>query len=325
MRDMLSVPTAPPAPPGPPDSASAPPGRETEGPPFKEVLKDHQARTATAEGRSGGDDTPKGPKTDDPTTTGQDAKPHDPCADTVPAGAVQALALAITPPANVAAAAPATTATPAAAATTAAPAVATAQPAATTAATSDAPAASATVQGTPANPAATPPAVQAHRAAPAHAPAPPAPLNTAHAVERIQAMVHVAHVRGAAHARLQLHPAELGGVTIQLHVTHSGLRAHIAADNAEALPLLQKAAADLQRSLEDRGIDLRGLDFELAPDAEADASRDDGRAQQRAGAFTFAGGRGEHDGDGDDDPLTTAMTATRTVGLPAGALVDVRA
>src|SRR5206468_3137985 len=82
---------------------------------------------------------------------------------------------------------------------------------------------------------------------------------------------------------------------------------------AEALPLLQKAAADLERSLEDRGIDLRGLDFGLAPDAEAGASRDDGRAQQRAGAFTFAGGRGEHDGDGDDDPLTTAMTATPTV------------
>ena len=185
------------------------------------------------------------------------------------------------------------------------------------------------MQGTPANPAATPPAVQAHRAAPAHAPAPPAPLNTAHAVERIQAMVHVAHARGAAHARLELHPAELGGVTIQLHVTHDGLRAHIAADNAEALPLPQKAAADLQRSLEDRGIDLRGLDFGLAPDAEAGASRDDGRAQQRAGAFAFAGGRGERDGDGDgdgdDDPLTTAMTATRTVELPAGALVDVRA
>src|SRR5439155_13622655 len=60
MPDMLSVPTAPPAPSGPPDSASAPPGRETEGPPFKEVLKDHQARTAPAEGRSGRDDPPKG-------------------------------------------------------------------------------------------------------------------------------------------------------------------------------------------------------------------------------------------------------------------------
>ena len=40
MPDMLSVPTAPPAPPGPPDSASAPPGRETEGPPFAKVLED---------------------------------------------------------------------------------------------------------------------------------------------------------------------------------------------------------------------------------------------------------------------------------------------
>ena len=173
------------------------------------------------------------------------------------------------------------------------------------------------MQGTPANPAATPAAVQAHRAAPAHAPAPPAPLNTAHAVERIQAMVHVAHARGAAHARLELHPAELGGVTIKLHVDGDGLHAHIAADRAEVLPLLQRAATDLQRSLESRGIDLQGLDFGLAPDAEAGASRDDGRAQQRAGAFAAANG----DGDAVGDVLTTS---TSSVELPAGALVDVR-
>src|SRR5439155_24959965 len=123
MPDMLSVPTAPPAPSGPPDSASAPPGRETEGPPFKEVLKDHQARTATAEGRSGGDDTPKGTDNDDSATTGQDAKAQqDPCAAALPPGTVQALALTpAVPAARVATATTATApaATPAAAATTA--------------------------------------------------------------------------------------------------------------------------------------------------------------------------------------------------------------
>src|SRR5205085_6913357 len=94
-----------------------------------------------------------------------------------------------------------------------------------------------------------------------HAPAPtaaPSPLNTAQAVERIQAMVQLAHSRGSAQARIELHPAELGGVTIQLQVAHDGLRAHIAADRPEALPLLQKAAGDLQRSLGSRGIDPRG-------------------------------------------------------------------
>jgi hypothetical protein len=153
----------------------------------------------------------------------------------------------------------------------------------------------------------------------------PSPLNTAHAVERIQAMVHVAHARGHAHAKLELHPAELGGVTIQLHVTGDGLKAHIAADRAEALPLLQRAAADLQRSLESRGIDLSALDFGLAPDAEAGASRDDGRAQQRAGAFASATSRGDGDDEAGIDVGDVLTTSTSAIELPAGALVDVRA
>src|SRR5205085_739054 len=150
-----------------------------------------------------------------------------------------------------------------------------------------------------------------------HAPAPtaaPSPLNTAQAVERIQAMVHMAHSRGAAQARIELHPAELGGVTIQLQVAHDGLRAHIVADRPEALPLLQRAATDLQRSLEARGIDLSGLDFGLAPDAEAGASRDDARAQQRQSAF---GGPGRLGSDEEaDDAIGAVSTTTRSVELP---------
>jgi flagellar hook-length control protein FliK len=136
-------------------------------------------------------------------------------------------------------------------------------------------------------------------------------------------MVHLAHARGNAHARLELHPAELGGVTIQLQVTADGLHAHISADRAEALPLLQRAAADLQRSLEARGIDLGGLDFGLAPDAEAGASSDDGRAWRRPGEFAAPSAR--LDGDDASEADVTTSTATRTVELPAGALVDVRA
>jgi len=165
--------------------------------------------------------------------------------------------------------------------------------------------------------------VQAQRAADAPAPTQLPPANVARAVERIEALVQLAHTRGSAHARLELHPAELGGVTIQLSVREDGLHAHIAADRADALPLLQRAAADLERSLSDRGIDLRGLDFGLAPDAEAGASRQDGRANERKDAFGLAkAGRAEADAE---DEATSETTATRSVELPAGTLVDVRA
>ena len=438
MPDMLSVPAAPQAPPGPQESASAPPGREPEGPPFKDVLDHHQARTAHAEGRSGGDDSPKGKDTEDdkaacspqaaiqalalvaapvvpvtPTATpvaapavtaaatpaltdgttpavaaavaattavadlapaaaaqlagvpaqqadakatadagipvplataGAETKAEAAPADAAPlavpadrpatrpgdaktavAQAAQPAAAAPAQPADVQA--PGAATQPVADTTAAAATVASAQPAAAQATATqaaerdDAPAGP---QG-PSAPVAPQAAAHAHRAPAPVAPAPVSPLNTAHAVERIQAMVHVAHAHGVAHARVELHPAELGGVTIQLHVAHDGLRAHVTADRADALPLLQRAAADLQRTLENRGIDLAGLDFGLAPDAEAGASRDDGRAQQRGNAFgTTRDSDGEPDGD-DDVLVTSATGTTRSVELPAGALVDVRA
>jgi flagellar hook-length control protein FliK len=416
MPEMLSVPQAPPAPSGAPDHAPSA-GKETQGPPFKEVLKDHQARPAHAEGpKPHGDDSPKGTTPDTDATT-QQGEATDPTA-TPATAVVQALALTLvapTTPVVATAAAPvgaaagtvAEAATPATTAPNAAvlaavaetaagvpaavtgeapaasdaaqpadakpagaialPATATqadGKPVATAAATAAPAAATATAtattvpaQDTPAvAPAAAAPAAEAAVVAadtranqPAAAPAPapgqapvnqggpapaqanqapapaaaPSPLNTAHAVERIQAMVHMAHARGAAHARIELHPAELGGVTIQLQVAHDGLRAHIAADRPEALPLLQRAAADLQRTLEARGIDLSGLDFGLAPDAEAGASRDDGRAEGRENPF---GGPGRLGSDEESEAVeATVTTTTRSVELPAGALVDVRA
>ena len=99
-------------------------------------------------------------------------------------------------------------------------------------------------------------------------------------------------------------------------------------DRADGAVLHCRAAdqpGDLQRSLESRGIDLQGLDFGLAPDAEAGASRDDGRAQQRAGASATGVSRDASDEDDADDLLITPTTATQSVELPAGALVDVRA
>ncbi len=112
-------------------------------------------------------------------------------------------------------------------------------------------------------------------------------------------------------------------MTIQLQVRHDGLHAHIAADRPEALPLLERAMGDLQRSLESRGIEVQGLDLGLAPDAEAGASRDDGRAQRRPGSTGADAAKGSDDEA--DDEIQSVTTATHAVELPAGALVDVRA
>jgi flagellar hook-length control protein FliK len=162
---------------------------------------------------------------------------------------------------------------------------------------------------------------------PAHtapAPAPVAhaahvsPLRTAETVERIHALVQLANANGAAQARLQLHPAELGGVTIQLRVTAAGLQAHIAADRPEALPLLQQAGDELRKSLADRGVEVNHLDFGMRGDAQAGAWREQSRAQQELADGFDAGPL--TDGD---EPLDAVPTATGEA--PAGVLVDVKA
>ena len=143
------------------------------------------------------------------------------------------------------------------------------------------------------------------------------PLRTAEAVEKIHGLVQLASQNGTAQARMELHPAELGGVTIQLRVTAAGLQAHISADRPEALPLLQQAGDDLRKALVDRGVEVSHLDFGMHGGAENGAWREQSRAQQE-----LADGFGTLD-LGDD--VAEETLAISSVGAPAGALVDVKA
>jgi flagellar hook-length control protein FliK len=138
-------------------------------------------------------------------------------------------------------------------------------------------------------------------------------------VERVRDLVQIATARGTARAKLQLHPAELGKVDVDLRSTRDGLVATISAADSGALEALQQAGAELRRSLEDRGVTLARLELQLAPDGhgpQPDRARDGGLR----GSHMAAGGA---DGlDAADDELPTITTTTT---LPAGVLVDVRA
>jgi flagellar hook-length control protein FliK len=143
------------------------------------------------------------------------------------------------------------------------------------------------------------------------------PSGLAAAVARVQDLVHLTAARGAARAKLQLHPAELGKVDIDLRTTRDGLVARIAAADGTALEALQQAASELRRSLEERGVALVRLDLELAADSR---ERQPDRApdgQTRTGR-TGAGSVDDIDGAADD------VTPTTTT-LPADVLVDVQA
>ena len=102
------------------------------------------------------------------------------------------------------------------------------------------------------------------------------------------------------------------------------MTASITAERPEAAAALDRAAADLRRSLEDRGVTLISLDVSVSADAGGGAAADRREdAAQRAAASAGrspAGGTDDLTDSTDDD-----LTAAPAVRLPAGALVDVHA
>jgi flagellar hook-length control protein FliK len=139
---------------------------------------------------------------------------------------------------------------------------------------------------------------------------------------QLRDLAHVAASRGAAHARLQLHPAELGGIEVRLRVTANGLTAAITADRPDAVQALQQAGGELRRALEQRGLTVLSVDVALAG---ATGGHTAGHNAQ-AGGDRSTGGRTNDRIDGQEavaDAMEADPTAPRSV--PAGALVDVLA
>jgi len=163
--------------------------------------------------------------------------------------------------------------------------------------------------------------------APAAAPAPPvsplaqrsAPLHLA--PRAVAQMLHVAVERGISHARLNLRPAELGGIEIRLQTSAAGVTAQVVADSPEAARLLQQAADDLRRSLERHDVTLLSLDVSTAGDDGADgstgASADPAAERERHFA---AHGLTKKAAEADEPP-----TVVETVQLNDGLHIDVLA
>jgi flagellar hook-length control protein FliK len=170
-------------------------------------------------------------------------------------------------------------------------------------------------------PAAPAPAPIAH---PAAAPQPSVPMHRA--ADATGLLLRVAADNGISRARLNLRPAELGGIEVRLQSSPAGISAHLIADSPEAARLLSQAGDDLKRQLADSDVKLLSLDVSTTGDERRDAP---------------AGGAASGFGDRDDSgrPSTPSRgelgsTATQTtdpepaettIALPGGLLVDVLA
>jgi hypothetical protein len=197
------------------------------------------------------------------------------------------------------------------------------------------------------NPQGSTPNTAAQQAKPAEAPAPTTaqpltptapvvqavPLTQAAAVERAvplyrapetaAALIKLAADRGITHAKLNLKPAELGGIEVRLKQSPLGITAHLVADSPEAAKLLTQASDDLRRDLASRDVNLLSLDVSTQQqyqDQQAGAKQADifGDDHQPGRALRFGP-------QGDSGLAETAAAADTSLVLPNGVLVDVLA
>jgi flagellar hook-length control protein FliK len=202
-------------------------------------------------------------------------------------------------------------------------------PTPSTAPTAPAPAAPVATAAPPADAPVAPAADTISQPVQAAAPAAPAPTTTAlqravplyRAPHVAAAVIHLAQERGVTHARINLKPAELGGIEVRLHSTPQGISAHLIADSPEAARALSQASDDLRRQLEARDVTLLSLDVSTSGDDRRETGFG-GDATAGDGSTGGHGGRSAARGESDQLAQTPLET---TLVLPDGVLVDVLA
>jgi flagellar hook-length control protein FliK len=112
----------------------------------------------------------------------------------------------------------------------------------------------------PAQPVATSPIAPASAPAMPSTPAVQRAVPLSRAIATTGVMVHMMTDKGVNHARLNLKPAELGGIEVRLRSTNDGIHALLVADSPEAARMLASAGDDLKRQLEDKNVNLLSLD-----------------------------------------------------------------
>jgi flagellar hook-length control protein FliK len=175
------------------------------------------------------------------------------------------------------------------------------------------------------------PPVTSSPIAPAAAPGMPSTPSVQRAVPLSRAiattgvMVHMMADKGVNHARLNLKPAELGGIEVRLRSTGDGVHALLVADSPEAARMLASAGDDLKRQLEDKNVNLLSLDVSTSDQRQEHAASfsADGFGDDR-----YRPGRSNMNGSSANESallMETPADADTVLVLPDGVHVDVLA
>jgi flagellar hook-length control protein FliK len=125
--------------------------------------------------------------------------------------------------------------------------------------------------------------------------------------------------QGVTQARIQLAPASLGQIRINLEHTDEGVVAKVVTDHQAAAQTLGQAGDELRRSFHDAGVNLVRLDIEARGDSASTGS-DPNQSQ--------SSGRANNAPTNDSASAPTSAEAApgeQTLTLPSGVLVNVLA
>ncbi len=126
-------------------------------------------------------------------------------------------------------------------------------------------------------------------------------MSLQHAVDAVRTTIQLGTTQGFTQAKIELSPASLGTIQIQLHHTDDGVTAHVVTDNPATADTLSQGGDDLRRSLQQAGVNLLSLDIETRGDSGAQTQD---RTQDSA-ARAASGSGGEVDAIGEPDSATS--------------------
>lgn len=165
-----------------------------------------------------------------------------------------------------------------------------------------------------------PPTLTVNVQASAASPGPASP-NTPHVPVSALA-VHIAQQfkNGARRFDIRLDPPELGRIDVRLDVSRDGqVTTHLVVERSETLDLLQRDARQLERALQDAGLDTSkdGMKFSLKDKGLAQGDRED-----RMQSEDDPGLHGKDTADEPDETIDEAMPPLKRYGVTAG--LDIR-
>ena len=132
-------------------------------------------------------------------------------------------------------------------------------------------------------------------------------------------LIEVGVRQGATSAHIELSPASLGTIRIQLQHTADGVTAKVVTDHAATADTLSQGGDDLRRSLQSAGVNLVSLDIEARGDGPTQDQANNNPTPDSAPNYTSG------DGETDDAVGDVGQIESSTVALTGSARVNVLA